>query len=279
MHAFFRDDEAVEAMLAREEIPLPEPTELYRQWFLLEIRCTRETQARLKALTVKRGHRLQWTENSPLQVSDLYEERESVGKFYGDILGVARGLLRQGLLKEELLPAPGEDGSRLLEFLSRWFRDGQQGSPERAERPGLMSDIVLRTSLRPFFVARARHLGGNLKPGNASRSRCPVCGSRPDFALLDRERGGRWLICGFCDTNWPYLRIGCPYCDNRDHHSLIHFTNATGTHRLYTCGPCRSYLKARDLRKGPAPVSPAVERILTLPMDEQAVDAGYVFRG
>jgi hypothetical protein len=104
---------------------------------------------------------------------------------------------------------------------------------------------------------------------------CPICGGKPDFAFLDKERGGRWLLCSRCDMEWLFQRLQCPYCGTQGQKALSYFTNDQGLYRLYTCEECRSYIKAMDLRKTQAEALLPLERILTAQLDRQAVGAGY----
>lgn len=78
------------------------------------------------------------------------------------------------------------------------------------------------------------------------RGYCPTCGSLPTMAQLRRGKGGRrrLLSCSCCQTEWLYKRIGCPYCDNTDQHSLAIFeTEDEPDFRLDVCNSCNSYLK------------------------------------
>ncbi len=108
------------------------------------------------------------------------------------------------------------------------------------------------------------------------RSYCPVCGSQPDLAALEKDVPGRTLLCSSCDTEWVFKRVGCPYCGNDDHSQLAYHPSEDGSYRLYLCEVCKSYLKTVDRRERwrlrPLPV----ERIITVGMDLAAIDAGYV---
>jgi len=107
-------------------------------------------------------------------------------------------------------------------------------------------------------------------------SHCPVCGGAADYAFLDKERGGRWLVCSRCDSEWSYPRLECPFCDNNNQHLLNYYASEAGAHRLYTCEKCHQYLKATDLRQTGAAFYPPLERLLTLDMDRQGTELGYL---
>jgi FdhE protein len=102
---------------------------------------------------------------------------------------------------------------------------------------------------------------------------CPICGGRPNFALLAEESGARTLICSRCTSQWPYSRLRCPFCTAGER--PVYYPSEDGMHRLYVCEECRNYLKAVDLRKARRVVQPMVERLLTVGMDLAAHQEGY----
>lgn len=138
----------------------------------------------------------------------------------------------------------------------------------------LMKAIIVAT-LKPFLVAHSKALLGFVDQKRWRRGYCPICGGGADFAFLDRENGARWLVCSWCDAEWLFQRLQCPYCDNRNQDALAYFTDENRIYRLYVCEQCHTYIKAIDLRyvKEEAPLP--VERLLTLGMDTQAQEKGY----
>ena len=75
---------------------------------------------------------------------------------------------------------------------------------------------------------------------------CPVCGRKPVLAQLRKEKEGRarFLSCDGCHTVWPYARIGCVYCGNRELKNM-HILEPEGEEkmRLDVCDACHAYLK------------------------------------
>ena len=106
-----------------------------------------------------------------------------------------------------------------------------------------------------------------------AQGHCPICGGRPNFALLEQERGARQLMCSRCNSVWPYARLGCPFCASREKQS--YFPSEDGVYRLYVCPACNRYLKTMDLREISREVHPEVERLLTVGMDLAAQKEGY----
>lgn len=137
---------------------------------------------------------------------------------------------------------------------------------------------VVSTALKPFLHAYSRLLLPNVDQELWRRRYCPVCGGKPDFAYLDKERGARWLLCSRCDAEWLFLRLECPYCGSQKQDSLAYFTDEEESYlyRLYVCEECRTYIKAIDLRRGESEVLLPLERVMTLDMDKQACEKGYL---
>jgi len=134
---------------------------------------------------------------------------------------------------------------------------------------------LIHSAVRPFLAAHSEVLISLVEQEQWRRGYCPICGGKPDFAYLDKERGARWLLCSRCDALWLFQRLQCPYCDTQDQGALAYFTDDDGLYRLYVCQKCQSYLKAIDLRRTEAEVLLPLERLLTLDMDRQGREKGY----
>lgn len=106
---------------------------------------------------------------------------------------------------------------------------------------------------------------------------CPFCGSPPMVGVLRPEGDGgkRCLICSFCRTEWDYLRIACPACDERREQQLIVYaTSKFGNVRIEACETCKSYIKTVDLTKSGLAV-PEVDDLAALPLSLWAEEQGY----
>lgn len=165
-----------------------------------------------------------------------------------------------------------------------YLRDAVEACYKRTRLPAAMAggdvnkyllDDIIRATLKPFLVCYSRALLSSVDQERWRLGYCPVCGSGPDFAFLDKERGARWLLCNRCDTGWLFQRLECPYCGNQEQDSLAYFTDEDGLYRLYVCERCKQYLKAIDLRYTKSEVLLPLERVLTLDMDRQAQEYGY----
>jgi FdhE protein len=182
-------------------------------------------------------------------------------------------------------PELGEELERICTFLDnhpdkRTQIVGYLGDelPEGAKEEGLNSELlafVLNNALHPFLRAYAEALAPLVEDGLWYHGRCPVCGSQPDFALLEAGSGARHLLCSHCDSQWLFRRLECPFCGNIEPNKLIYYPSEDEVYRLYVCQVCHRYLKTIDMRQVARKVIPPVERIITVAMDVAAREAGY----
>ena len=136
---------------------------------------------------------------------------------------------------------------------------------------------VIAATLKPFLFAYSRLLLPEVDQELWRRRHCPICGGKPDFAYLDKERGARWLVCSRCDSEWLFLRLECPYCGTQNQDALAYFTDEEESYlyRLYVCEQCRTYIKAIDLRRAEREVLLPLERVMTIDMDKQGQEKRY----
>ena len=144
--------------------------------------------------------------------------------------------------------------------------------------------FVVEAALQPFAerVAQAARLKADvrlnadvrLKPDATS---CPFCASAPVVAALREEGHGarRTLVCSLCFTEWDYLRIQCPACEENRFDALpVYTADVPANARIDACDTCRTYIKSIDLTKDGLAV-PTVDDLATLPLDLWARDHGY----
>jgi FdhE protein len=160
----------------------------------------------------------------------------------------------------------GHDEWRHL--LHTYWNGGRDGDPRRA--------FVAEAMLQPFAEAVARRVASSADASDVSMT-CPVCGDQPVAAVLrDQAHGARRsFVCGFCLTEWPAPRLGCPACGEVQFEKLPVYRadEFTGV-RVDCCDTCRMYLKTIDLTKDATAV-PVVDDIATLTLDAWAREQGY----
>ena len=189
--------------------------------------------------------------------------------------------IAQALVQYDPELAAGTESFEEIDWLSlaekRFERgmanEGEEEAPEEAEMESVETAVDL--ALRPYLEWAAEQVMPHIHQEPWKRGYCPVCGGRPDFALLEGEAGARHLLCSRCRSQWLYKRLGCPFCNNTDHTKLLYYPSEDDVYRLYVCQVCKHYLKAIDLRKATHRLVVAVEPLLTVAMDLAAQKQGY----
>jgi FdhE protein len=142
--------------------------------------------------------------------------------------------------------------------------------------PELLNTLA-EASIRPGIQAWVNTVGSFLDNDRWLKPICPVCGSEPKFAELRGQElaASRYLHCGFCGWAWPARRLGCPFCENKDHNRLQ--TLIIENHlqcKLEVCDVCRRYLKLVD-NKEFIGLIPEVEVLASPHLDLAAMERGY----
>ena len=164
------------------------------------------------------------------------------------------------------------------EILKTWETLTSPGSELETEEGGDPSpvhptDLAVGFALAPYLYRASDVILPKLNLELWTQGYCPVCGGRPNLALLEAKRGARRLLCSRCNSLWPYSRVGCPFCKSKEKQD--YYPSEDGVYRLYVCPDCHRYIKTVDLRELHREVYPLVERLLTVGMDLVAQEEGY----
>ena len=138
---------------------------------------------------------------------------------------------------------------------------------------GHTTALAVSLSLAPYLQRASDAILPRLDLTLWKEGTCPICGGRPNFALLDEETGARKLMCSRCASMWGVSRISCPFCATGE--KATFYSSEDDLYRLYVCPECKHYLKTVDLRKARRVIVPMVERLLTVGMDLRARQEGY----
>ncbi len=170
----------------------------------------------------------------------------------------------------------GRNRSLLRRVARAWYQGRSLIDIARAQRiDDQLLNSTIAATLKPFLSVYATLLLPKVEQELWRRRYCPICGGKPDFAYLDKERGARWLFCSHCDSKWLFQRLECPYCGEQNQDDLAYFTDDKRLHRLYVCEQCHTYIKAIELGRAESEVLLPLERVMTLDMDKQAQEKGY----
>jgi len=137
-------------------------------------------------------------------------------------------------------------------------------------------DFFLYNSLWPSLASHTRRLSAEYAPNDDwARGYCPICGALPKIAFLS-ETGRRFLVCRFCRHEWPFERIRCPFCDNKETDAMgYHVNDDDKAHRIDTCDRCKIYIITVDTRRLPRDFYPPLEALVATHLELKAEQMEY----
>jgi len=160
--------------------------------------------------------------------------------------------------------SPEQQRQMLDDFL--FASDGSDAGPN-----SFFARVLFQPLAENLAAVQATQLAG------FSGSVCPVCGARPQVAVLHPEGDGgkRFLVCSFCVTEWEFRRILCPVCAEEDYQKLPRYSaDDLAAVRVEACDTCKNYLKSVDMTVDGLAV-PLVDEIAAAPLDLWAAENGY----
>lgn len=149
---------------------------------------------------------------------------------------------------------------------------------KKAKEVGLQTErlyFLAKLSLKPSLDAIRSACSSNLDKQAWDYGYCPICGSEPNMAYLDKK-GKRHLHCELCGEEWTYPRLNCPFCKNEDQQALGYF-HSEGEQglRVYFCRKCKRYIKTVDRREFELETPMDLEYLATLHLDILAEKEGF----
>lgn len=171
-------------------------------------------------------------------------------------------------LAQEAVEVTSDSPERRRQMLEDFLAatDGDDAGPS-----SFFARVLFQPMAEDLAAAQATQLAGFAGPV------CPVCGGRPQVAVLRPEGDGgkRFLVCSFCLTEWEFRRILCPMCAEEDYQKLPRYSaEDLAAVRVEACDTCKYYLKSVDMTVDGLAV-PVVDEVATAPLDLWAVEHGY----
>ena len=139
---------------------------------------------------------------------------------------------------------------------------------------------ILINSIKPLFIYLKDENKDKIDTSDWFSSSCPFCGYYPDMSkIVDSLEGKRFLHCALCENEWPYERLSCTVCGNKNAANLGYFvTENKSPYRIDYCDECKAYIKTIKLVKTEAPdkYNLHIENIITPYLDYLAIEKGYM---
>jgi FdhE protein len=261
----------------RKEGKLPKFLEFYRKLLQVQSKTEKKLTSRLEPGLSREAISKRIDGGTPLiSFDELALDQQLLVDTFNEIKVLFASYAEIFNSRAESLAELKADAILAQPVLKQWYEKGKL--PSKVSARGIDSNLInsiIHATIKPFLVSHAGTLRDSIDQERWRRSNCPVCGGIADFSFLDTERGSRWLLCSRCDTEWPFQRLQCPYCNNQNQNDLSYYADDSGLYRLYTCERCRGYIKTIDLRQIEDKVILPLERFYTLDMDRQAIEMGY----
>jgi formate dehydrogenase accessory protein FdhE len=136
---------------------------------------------------------------------------------------------------------------------------------------------LLDYAARPALRAGAAAVHPSIVAAGWGRGSCPACGAAPALSVAHGKDGERSLHCGRCATSWPFPRVRCAGCGERNHRRLgvLHAAGEAEFRRVEVCETCRRYLKSVAALDAPSPDTLLELDLATAALDFAALDRGY----
>lgn len=191
--------------------------------------------------------------------------QDSAPQLAGEGKAVNQAVQKGNLVPEKLFHA-------ILENREADIEDMAAGIKLKADKLRLFGYLAMLPSISACSQQLETYLQ---KEAQHNEGFCPICGSRPDLAILD-EKGRRLLKCSFCSHQWASKRMGCVSCRNTDPDKQHYFySDEEKEYRVNLCDSCGNYIKVVDLREMNRFFHPGLEQISTLHLDMKAREKGY----
>lgn len=130
---------------------------------------------------------------------------------------------------------------------------------------------LVEFAVRPYLRAGYGAVRESIIASGWTRGTCPACGVLPLLAELraDKEGHTRILRCLRCTAAWPFPRLGCPRCSERNAAKLryVHVEGELERLRAECCLTCGFYVKG-VARLDPIPD----DALMTVDLDTVALD-------
>lgn len=183
----------------------------------------------------------------------------------------AAGIIESEIKKDPELPKVSFE--KYLQADDHFFRTFGEKTPESPRT----LNFLAQTAITPSIVSVGDKLYLALPQEHTwSFGHCPVCGSLPFISSLQGKEGARHLHCSFCHTGFRFLRMACPFCQEKKEDCFEYFTvKEQPGFRVDVCKTCIMYIKTADFRQMDKKVLPIMDDLESLTLDIMARNEGF----
>jgi len=270
--------------LMLESYVAPAYLQLFQEIFNAQYQTEKKLEAKnLYPAVDKRGADKRREQGLPILDPDKlrFDENELgdlLQKLYSILLNYAAD---KSIVPNRLLEAKESGELSLCELVRAIMANNKEYLRCVSEKTGEGEEEIIffaRAIASPFLNACARDINQKIDMDLIQANNCPICGGKPAMAKLRQKDGKRVLECSFCNTQWEFKRLRCPFCGNEDHNTLgFFFLEEQSAYRIDKCDKCKRYIKTVDEQKKAEDKLKAltIEDVATLYLDILAQKEGY----
>lgn len=183
----------------------------------------------------------------------------------------AAGIIESEIKKDPDLPKASFE--KYLQADDHFFRAFGEKTPESPRT----LNFLAQTAITPSIVSAGEKLFLALPQEHTwTLGHCPVCGSLPYISSLQGKAGARHLHCSFCHTDFRFLRMVCPFCNEKKQASFEYFTvKEHPGFRVDVCKTCNMYTKTIDFREMDRKHLPVMDDLESLTLDIMSRNEGF----
>ena len=183
----------------------------------------------------------------------------------------AAGIIESEINTDPELPKVSFE--RYLQADDHFFRSFGEKMPESPRTLNFLAQTAITPSVAGIAVKVSLVLPQN---HTWQFGHCPVCGSLPFISSLQGKAGARHLHCSFCHTDFRFLRMACPFCNEKKEACFEYFTvKEQPGFRVDVCKTCNMYTKTIDFREMDKKHLPIFDDLESLTLDIMARNEGY----
>jgi FdhE protein len=182
-----------------------------------------------------------------------------------DLEKIATALEKKRINLSDCLTSMHDEGGKLI---GTWAQE--EGVS------GQSLGLTVRVTGRVYLERAARTWAGLISDFTWDKGYCPICGSPPMIARIEKGTGIRLLHCSQCGHAWPFSRVICPSCESGIQQNMAYvFVENKRSETAFMCEECRQYLITVDMVSDPDDFDAEVAALSLVHLDVILQQKGY----
>lgn len=176
---------------------------------------------------------------------------------------------------DQIIASLPEESARRTELVAKVFVPGANLADYFSqELPEEVLELLFEHTAQLYMKQYVKIVLPTIDLEHWHKGVCPICGRKPNLAILEKDGKGKYLHCGHCEIKWRFQRLSCPYCSSCEAKYLL--IEGIKKYRVYICDECGGYIKTinceHTIQKN---LDLLLEDIDTIQLDLLALSKGY----